>query len=37
MRKVAIQLKKNYIYKPTDSLCATLNVTKITALGSVRL
>ena len=38
MRKVAIHffLKKNCIYKPIDSLCATLNVTTDTALGSVR-
>ena len=37
MRKVAIQFSKISIYKPTDSLCATLNVAKITALRPVRL
>ena len=37
MRKVAINFQKISIYKPTDSLCATLNFATITALGSVRL
>ena len=38
MRKVAIQFsKKNSIYKLTVSLCATLNVVTITALGSIHL
>ena len=36
MRKVA-SFQKISIYKPTDSLCATLNVVTITAIRSVRL
>ena len=37
MRKVAIQFKKKIsIYKPTVSLCATVNVATNTALGFVR-